>query len=416
MNLFDTLLSLSLVDLAENYENLYKLIDFKFYIDHCLEIIQQWKLSGKNFLQLRKEQRLNNEYLTKIIGRNLSYIEQNFISKSTYDNDLNIRYLVEQIRKRMQWEQIGNEQIFTLSTCQMLLRKFFHFYHQYQLLINLKPLNENEIFHITHQVYFIDIEKLNLQLHSITMSIFNSNNKQTNLIIPLDLVDKYSRLILVVNTNIIKLIINTENSIGTDISWTKLVDQQQIHTWDNHLRIKCFPADRNECFYTVKGLGGSIDDNDILSINDLDGLINIFDEIFQQQINQKKEEFIWEKSSITLLFKLFIENLNKINQLFKCSPLSDIDLLTSSNIYQLFLKLPTLEIFKQVFDLLQIDNQLSIIIPLQIVNDDNSAINQQFNQIWTQNMEKTFQIGKNLIIDAQKRVSDILNSIRSTKS
>ncbi|CAF3472654.1 unnamed protein product, partial [Rotaria sp. Silwood2] len=96
---------------------------------------------------------------------------------------------MEQIRKRLQWQQVGCEGVFTLATCQSLIRKLVTLHHRYQSSLKLQQLDEHELFQISSRVYVFDLERIDNQLRLIFIRVWDSNAKQPTVSFQLDLIN-----------------------------------------------------------------------------------------------------------------------------------------------------------------------------------------------------------------------------------
>ena len=101
--------------------------------------VQQWKLAGEAFLQLRKERR----------GQELRSSDVS----SLQSNEISFTELIELVRQRIQSEQIVDEHIFTVAFSQSLVNEVLRLYQGHHQSLNLFPFDPTEIFPAAHDVY-----------------------------------------------------------------------------------------------------------------------------------------------------------------------------------------------------------------------------------------------------------------------
>ncbi|CAF3213457.1 unnamed protein product [Rotaria socialis] len=419
LKIFQDRFSLSTVTFKERYREFCHSIDIQDCIEDASNAVEQWKIAGERFIDLRRKQWLSDESLCKQIRLELSVAGRNILSPflkshSAADYEASILHLIKQIQKRLQYEQVGSEFIFTLATSQTLVRKVIDLYHKY-VPFPLQPLNERELFQSTSQVFVFDIE-LNHQYESQTvfLHIWESDEVEPSVKIPIEIFGK-KKLHLFANTQIKKLCLNTAKWKGYEQEWRPLLDKSLIYSFDN-IQMRCHSVNSEEVFYTVHVRDHTINKNDVLSVTDLQKLLKTLEKKFQRQISQKKEQSDWKKSIVTRILQSIVDNLRQTNRLFQCTPISDDDSLTSWKIYSIYQQLPCFDAFEKSISLLQVNNLSLMPIPLKIVEDKNPAIHLQLHHVWTRSMNAAYQLGKRALANVQNRLFYILYHLRLTKA
>ncbi|CAF0973759.1 unnamed protein product [Adineta steineri] len=417
---FQELFFLSIKDLKIHYDKFLLWTDFQSIVDRSIQAVERWKLAGNAFIRIREKERSNTENLRKKFAKTLSKVGETVLrmfssSSETKNNDQTFRKFLEELKKRMQWEQLGNKQIFTLATSQSLVKKIVDLHHRYQTTLRLTQLNEQEFFRISRHVCIFEFYCLNNSIQSIKLHLWEKEQNNSTSVFHIDISRGKFDLVLVANISIVKVSIEIFSELGPMISWTNLVDQRYMYIYSEQLQMTCHLNNSNEYFYTVENSIESMNENETLSPNDLNNLIENIDEKFRQQINQQKEEIIWSKSPIIDILQSFVDNFKRISQLLQTSTINDEDLSSSTNIFNLFQKLPRIAILQQILDLIQPDQTL-MIIPTHIVDDHEASIHLNLDQVWTNTMKNAFQVGKDVLIDVSKRLQHLLFALRLTKS
>ncbi|CAF4118033.1 unnamed protein product [Rotaria magnacalcarata] len=419
LKIFQSKFLLSTINFKERHKIFCESINIECSIDTASKAVEHWRIAGENFIKIRRKQWLSNESLFKKIGR-VSSVVKDFVSlfprsHNSTDYETSIRHLIEQIRKRLQYEQMGCEHIFTLATSQALIPKIIKLYHPYQLPLQLQPLNEHELFQRASRVFVFDIELMQQhQSQKVFLHIWDSDEGESVVKIPIEII-RQRRLYLCVNTTIKKLSLNTVKLKGHEKEWRVLLDEGQIYSF-NQIQMRCHLIRSEEIFYIVPGRGDTVNKRDILSLDDLEKILKTLEKKFQRQRSQKEEQLAWEKSIVTGVLQSIVDNLHQVNRLFQCTSISDDESLTSLKIYSIYQNLPCFDAFEKAINLLQINNLSLMTIPLDIVDDKNAAMHLPHHRVWTQSMRAVYQLGKRALENVQSRLFNILYHLRLTKA
>ncbi|CAF3506451.1 unnamed protein product [Rotaria sp. Silwood1] len=415
LKIFNNQFTLSKNHLKELQQNFCKSADLKLSVENALRLVKEWQQAGNNFILVRKMKWLQEKTLSKSAKNKFAHL-RDILSPDYYNK--RFHNLKEKIRKRMQFEQVGNENICTLAMSQCLVDKIVELHKEYEASFNLQPLNITETFLAAPKVFVVDIEHNRIDpSREYFLNIWSSDNGEPAVSIPFKIADQVKKLYLVVNTQIEKLSVDSRKSGGYPLAWKKMTDDFQVYNFDQ-IQMRCYLMNQNNTLYTVCGFGDGIYEKNILSKEEIKDLIASLRKTLNRHLAQKKEQSVWEKSPITTSLQSIVENLRRIEQLFQFTTISDNDLLTSSEIYSAYQKLPSFDIFGQVVNLLYINNSFSpsIPIPLKVVDDKSPTTELQVNQVWTKSMEKAYQSFGNVLKHVHKRVFNTFYYLRCIKA
>ncbi|CAF4820506.1 unnamed protein product, partial [Rotaria sp. Silwood1] len=399
---------------VENSSNdLWSSIDFHSLVKQVTEANEQWINAGKDFIQLRRKVRTNDEALIKKVKRKLMNFGRSLISifsSNTYnDFDECFAVLLQDILLYMQSQQHGIHGIFTMAD-QGELNKIIDLHKRYQSSHNLALLNK-ELFPTSENIFLLQIERLNKYLKEIYISFWNSNKEKSPcLTLTISLNNALTKICIVLRTQITHLAIHNFDISGMKMRWSTLVDNQIPYHIINNLKLTCQPIYQKYCF-TVNGVASDLNISTIPSIGDLQNSLRELEEQLIVQNQQHKEEEEFQSSPITRAIQTLTNHMKEILPMINCPKLSPNDLSTPSNIYHLFMQLPQVDVLKKIFDLLDIKEFASISPLIQFVHDDDPAIRLYFQSVQTYSMEAAFSSSRQCLLDAKAQLQHFINNL-----
>ncbi|CAF5081210.1 unnamed protein product, partial [Rotaria sp. Silwood1] len=115
-------------------------------------------------------------------------------------------------------------------------------------------------------------------------------------------------------------------------------------------------------------------DSDISqSLLDLNEQIN-------NRLNERSDDEAWKTLIANSTAQKFKNNMNQIVQLSQCLRLTSNDLSNSTNVYNLFNKLPKPEIQNNLLDLIPFKDFSAVAQNIHIVDDTESALEYEFSR------------------------------------
>ena len=315
----------------------------------------------------------------------------------------------------MQSQQHGNRQIFTVPE-QDQFQQIMDLYQRHRLLFNLSPLDQR-LFIQSDQIVRFNIERINPQLKEISMIFWNTYHQQDPILdLELLLNNILTQFDLVVHTRITHVSIHTISISENRMDWSTLIDQRIPYHIDQQLKVICEQI-HSKSYYIVNGIDNELSPStSLLSRNDIQNNLCKLEKEIRIEYQQYQEDEQFQSSIITQTLMKLPNELQDIISIIHCPELHFNCLLTTPNIYQLFLQLPQVDKLKKALNQLSIQTFASISPLTQIVQDDDPALRTEFNFIQTTSMNRAFLTGRQCLLDAISQLHCFINHLQLTKA
>ena len=380
--------------IKENYHRLFDVINYPLLIEQIQQANEQWLNTGKAFVELR------SRFSLQRTAQKLSNVLSFLAPSSSQPIDPIFVDLFQRILRSMQSQQQGNRQIFTAPE-QDQFHQIMNLYQRHRLLFHLSPLDE-QLFRQSDQIVRFDIERLNPQLKQISVKFLNLSDPILHL--KLSLNNFFTQFDLVVNTRITHVDIN-----GNRMDWSTLIDQRIPYHIDQQLKFTCEQM-YSKYYYIVNGIASELNLSSVIpSRSDIQNNLRQLEEEIHIQYEQYHEDEIFQSSIITQTLMKLSDQLKEIKEIVHCPEFH-------TNIYQLFLQLPKVDLLKKTLNQLSSETFASISPLTQIVHDDDPALWIEFNIVQTTSMNRAFLAGRRCLIDAMNQLHGFINHLQLIKA
>ncbi|CAF3282870.1 unnamed protein product [Rotaria sp. Silwood2] len=207
--------------------------------------------------------------------------------------------------------------------------------------------------------------------------------------IPIFLTGKETQVKILILVPITDVRININNEQVFKMEWREFAVHQRDHNINDYLNVKYFQVQKD--FYVAKLTLDTKSTNDMLSSSEIDRNLKNLEEQFINQLNEKSDDEAWKRLIANNTMQKFNSNMNQIVQLSRCLRLTSNDLSNSTNIYNLFNKLPKPEIQNKLLDLIPFKDFSAVAQNMYIVDDVEPALEYEFSRVWTRSMDHSFQ-------------------------
>ncbi|CAF4918941.1 unnamed protein product [Rotaria sp. Silwood1] len=429
-SVFQDLYEAAKVEMENRFNKFQDSIKFESIFDIVKSTINQWDKAGENFIRLRKENRKKIAWSdikarvqsNKTLQKFVSHLP--FVSTSTSHIDINtlFRFYANEILLYMAYHQMGSDNAFSLAP-QKEVNNFIQMHHRYKDSFNLSPLDDS-FYLLSKNIPFLlikrsddsNLSRIDLQLlvacneqpeNNVCTNIpanetsINTNTQkpievkqkkiQYNIVatIPIFLTGKETQVKLLILVPITDISININNEQVFKMEWRDFSIHLRDHNINDYLNVKYFQVQKD--FYVAKLTLDTKSANDILSSSEIDRNLKDLEEQIINQLNEKSDDDAWKTLIANKAMQKFNNNMNQIVKLSQFSHLSSNDLSNSTNIYNLFNKLPKPEIQNNLLDLLPINDFSAVSSRINIVNDVEPALEYEFSRVWSNSMDRSFQ-------------------------
>ncbi|CAF4662164.1 unnamed protein product, partial [Rotaria sp. Silwood2] len=382
-SVFQDLYEVAKVEMENRFNKFQDSIKFESIFDIVKSKTNEWNKAGENFIRLRKEKRTQipfKDIKTRIQSNKTLqtfFSHLSFGSTSTSQIDINtlFRIYANEILLYMAYHQMGSEYAFSLAP-QKEVNNFIQMHHRYKDSFNLSPLDDS-FYSLSKNISFLlikcskdcNLSRIDLQLlvacneqpedyvypdlsaneTSLKTNIqkpieVKQKTIQYNIVaeIPIFLTGKETQVKILILVPITDVRININNEQVFKMEWREFAVHQRDHNINDYLNVKYFQVQKD--FYVAKLTLDTKSTNDMLSSSEIDRNLKNLEEQFINQLNEKSDDEAWKRLIANNTMQKFNSNMNQIVQLSRCLRLTSNDLSNSTNIYNLFNKLPKPEI------------------------------------------------------------------------
>ncbi|CAF4364696.1 unnamed protein product, partial [Rotaria sp. Silwood2] len=429
-SVFQDLYEVAKVEMENHFNKFQDSIKFESIFDIVKSKTNEWNKAGENFICLRKEKRKKKSYKyiktciqsAMNIKNIFSYLPFVNLSSSQIDIDGLFQVHASEILLYIAHHQKGNDLAFSLAP-QEEVRNFINLHGRYKNSLKLSPIDQMFSL-VSGNIPWLLIKSSNTSLIGIDLQLLVEDDQQpedniphnqplpdtsinTNTPIIIEVKPKTAKyniiseipVSLTSNETTVKIFISLpkidaisikiDNKQVFQMEWRKFTVHQCQHNINQHLKIQYFQSYKE--FYVTKLTLNSQSMTDVPLANEIKTNLTDLEEQISNQLNEMSDDEAWKRLIANNTMQKFNSNMNQIVQLSRCLRLASNDLSNSTNIYNLFNKLPKPEIQNKLLDLIPFKDFSAVAQNMYIVDDVEPALEYEFSRVWTRSMDHSFQ-------------------------